>query len=170
MSVIINDPLKIVMEVFESLYPGMNVSIWVYYFPEDMAGHGFGEGERPAGMCASQVTEDKLNQRHLILLDAGTPYEYMTSTLVHELAHAVVGQEPPPYNGPLEHGPEFRRVFLQLYGAYMEALMTPENQAKHPPNWAELEASDAMMATDSQALMSRANEEIMDAIEAEDSE
>lgn len=167
MSVFINDPLEIVMDVFRERYPEVEVKVWLYYFPEDMASHGFGEGQRPAGLCGSPVNG---GHPHLILLDAGTPYEYMTGSLVHELAHAVVGMEPPPYNGPHEHGPAFRKVFMELYGAYMQALLTPENQAKHPPDWAQLEASDALLASDSVALMDRANTEIMEAIEREEAE
>lgn len=96
-----NNPIQILMEVFDELYPDVEIEVC---FMSGMREYETGDGEK--GVWGITYPDSKP-----IAIDiAGElPVEHLPEILAHELAHAVTYKE-----GLEDHGPEWDAVFDEL--------------------------------------------------------
>lgn len=145
-TVIANDPLALVWRVFRERHPDVQVDIFLHEFAgypdgtgptaDDLAAIKAEHGDEceiaPFPMGACVVNEN--GGRIIILMDHRQPYSQMTETLAHELAHAVVGIEPPPHDHPHAHGPAWQAEYDAIQAGYMRLL---PDQPEIPDSLAE---------------------------------
>ena len=100
---IINNPIDLVFEAFEELYPNFKAHI---QFDPDLRGLEYEE----CGFCTFD------NNEIYIGISTSIPFEAMAETLGHELAHAIIWKD---YKGD-GHTKEWEDVFNQIFEKYME--------------------------------------------------
>ena len=106
--VIINDPIIMVAEAFEALYPGVKYE--AAYAPDirdDV-------GTIVCSCITFPAEEDGPDAIPVILLNSQAGIEIAAEALAQELAHVALGPD------SLEHGPEYDAAFEQLAAKYRE--------------------------------------------------
>lgn len=106
--IIINDPITMVAEAFEALYPGAKYE--AAYSPDIRDGNGT--------IVCSCITfpseEDGPEAVPVILLNSQAGIEVAAESFARELAHVALGPD------SLEHGAEYDAAFEQLAAKYRE--------------------------------------------------
>lgn len=124
---IINDPITMVAEAFEALYPGVKYE--AAYAPDIRDGAGT--------IVCSCITfpgeEDGPDAVPVILLNSQAGIEVAAEAFAQELAHVALGPD------SLEHGPEYEAAVEQLATKYKELAEErfPEAERDEPEGGAD---------------------------------
>lgn len=110
-----HNPLSMVVEVANELWPDLNATVfWVSKINEEAE-----TDAGPAGVTYYSEDECKPNE---IAIRADLPIDGATEVLAHEIAHVVAGPN-------AKHGPEWRAAFDRLHSAYVERVAAHYKQS-----------------------------------------
>ena len=124
---IINDPITMVAEAFETLHPGVKYE--AAYAPDIRDGDGT--------IVCSCITfpneEDGPDAVPVILLNSQAGIEVAAEAFAQELIHAALGPD------SLEHGPEYDAAYEQMAAKYKEIAEErfPEAEREQPEGGAD---------------------------------